>query len=161
MGDDRSKSLNINEFIKALRDFRLDINDENATRLFRYFDIDRTGTINNEELMNRVRGEMNHFRKQLILQAFNKLDRNRNGVVKNDDLRGIYNVSSHPDVMIGKITEDEALCEFLDTFEIHHSLYKDGKRDTQVTKDEFLEYYAYISASIDDDRYFELVIRNA
>jgi hypothetical protein len=35
------------------------------------------------------------------------------------------------------------------------------KKDNKVTPDEFEEYYADVSASIDRDDYFELMIRNA
>ncbi|CAG9332419.1 unnamed protein product [Blepharisma stoltei] len=161
MDDDKSKSLDRNEFVKALRDFRLDVTEENARKLFRYFDVDGTGTIDYEEFVHRLRGEMSNARKQMVLQAFNKLDKTGDGFITVEDLKGVYSSASHPDVRMGKKTEDEVLCEFLDTFEIHHSLYKGGKRDAKVTKDEFLEYYAHISASIDDDRYFELMLRNA
>lgn len=34
-------------------------------------------------------------------------------------------------------------------------------RDNKVTLDEFIDYYKDVSASIDEDDYFELMIRNA
>jgi hypothetical protein len=37
----------------------------------------------------------------------------------------------------------------------------EGASDGQVTLDEFIEYYNYVSASIDNDNYFELMMNNA
>lgn len=51
--------------------------------------------------------------------------------------------------------------EFLETFETHHSLRNNGAPDHVVTKEEFEEYYNNISASIDNDQYFELMMNNA
>ena len=51
--------------------------------------------------------------------------------------------------------------EFLETFETHHSLRNNGAPDHVVTREEFDEYYANISASIDNDQYFELMMNNA
>lgn len=35
------------------------------------------------------------------------------------------------------------------------------KKDNVVTVEEFIDYYGDVSSSIDDDDYFELMIRNA
>ena len=63
----------------------------------------------------------------------------------------MYSAKSHPDVRSGKKTEDEILGEFLETFEMHHSLNGAGTRDRSVTIEEFIEYYNNVSASIDND----------
>jgi len=66
---------------------------------------------------------MNPYRRKLVEQAFNKLDRDRSGEITIDDLRGVYNTSNHPDVRSGKKSENQVLAEFLKTFETmydHH-----------------------------------------
>jgi hypothetical protein len=104
---------------------------------------------------------MNQYRRNFVKRAFDKLDRNRNGIVEVDDLKGVYNGKNHPDVKLGKKTEEEVLAEFLDTFEMHYSLSHPNSRDKKITFDEFIEYYNNISMSIEDDRYFELMMTNA
>ena len=69
---------------------------------------------------------MNASRKALVKKAFQKLDKNGNGIIEVDDLKGVYNAKNHPDVKLGKKTEEEALSEFLDTFELHYSLSHPG-----------------------------------
>ena len=61
----------------------------------------------------------------------------------------------------GKKTEDEVLAEFLDTFELHHSMKNPNSRDSKVDFGEFVEYYNNVGASVDNDQYFELMITNA
>ena len=82
------------------------------------------------------------------------MDKTGDGQVTIEDLSGVYDVSLNPDVVAGKVTEEEALRKFLDAFD---SKDKDGI----VTQKEFKDYYRNIGASIDSDDYFELMIRNA
>ena len=87
--------------------------------------------------------------------AFDILDKNRTGEIDPSDLVGVYDTSKHPDVISKKKTSQEVLREFLDGFDVG------GVVDGMVTRTEFESYYANVSASIDDDTYFELMIRNA
>lgn len=114
-----------------------------------------------DEFLRGVIGEMNQNRRNLVKKAFDKLDKNRNGIVELDDIKGVYNAKNHPDVKLGKKTEDEVLSEFLDTFELHYSLSHPGSKDSKITFDEFIEYYNNVSMSIEDDRYFDLMMTNA
>lgn len=91
----------------------------------------------------------------MIAMAFKVLDKDGSGIVEPEDLLNSYDTSNHPDVIRGKKTPSEVLREFLDTFDVG------GVKDGFVTKEEFENYYSNISASIDDDDYFELMMRNA
>jgi hypothetical protein len=98
---------------------------------------------------------MNERRKKIVNIAFSILDTNGNGEIEPDELIGKYDASKHPDVMSGRRTEEDVLREFLETFDVG------GVKDGVVTRQEFMNYYNNIGASIDDDDYFELMIRNA
>jgi Ca2+-binding EF-hand superfamily protein len=60
---------------------------------------------------------MNERRKMIVTLAFKKFDSDSNGYINIEDLKGTYNAKNHPDVKLGKKTEEDILYEFLDTFE--------------------------------------------
>lgn len=60
---------------------------------------------------------MNKSRINLIVQAYNKLDKNSDGKITVADLKGVYNVSKHPKYLNGEWTEEQILRKFLNTFD--------------------------------------------
>jgi len=161
MDDNGSGALDINEFRKGIRDFQVDIDPKDVDNLFKAFDINNNGDIDYDEFIRVVVGPMNQFRVQLCIKAFNKIDKNMDGVLTLEDIKGTYDASRHPEVKTGKKTEDEVLREFLETFEMHHNVLNGSASDGKVTREEFLEYYTNISASVDADSYFDLMMTNA
>lgn len=137
MDDDDSKTLNSAEFNKALIDYKLGFSKAECLTLFNYFDVDTSGTITYDEFIRAIRGPMNMARKKIVAQAFKKLDKDGNGWIDLDDVRGVYNGKKHPDVLSGKKTEDQILQEFLETFETAHSMRNNTAPDYVVTKEEF------------------------
>ena len=103
---------------------------------------------------------MNEYRINLIKKVFSTLDRNNNGQIEIEDIKGMYNASRHPEVVAGKKTEQEILGEWLDNFETFNEYNETGIKNRRVTFDEFINYYNMISMSIEDDRYFEYMVNN-
>jgi hypothetical protein len=108
-----------------------------------------------------VRGELNEFRRGIIEKAFRKIDKDGSGEIDIDDIKDLYNATKHPDVVQGRKTEQQILVEFLETFETHHNIKNNTSRDAKITLEEFTEYYANISVSIDNDDYFALMMNNS
>ena len=55
MDDDRSGNLDMYEFKKAIKDFRVGISERDAERLFNIFDRDRSGSVDYDEFLRGVR----------------------------------------------------------------------------------------------------------
>eukprot|EP00210_Caulerpa_lentillifera_P001281 g1235.t1 len=152
MDDNGSGSLDYGEFKKALSE--MGFNEGEYQALFRFFDRDCNGTISYDEFITGLRGELNERRKELVFMAYKVLDKNGDGQVDMQDMVSRYDASNHPDVLSGKKKKFDVVREFLDVFD-------GGEKDGVVTPTEFAQYYMSISANIDLDDYFELMIRNA
>lgn len=160
--DDGNKKLNQAEFRKGVREYGLNasdgITDHDIDQLFTYFDRDNSGCINFDELLQGIRPPMNEARRRLIARAFDKLDATGDGVVTVADLihpENGYDVTQHPKYKSGELSQKEIMLKFLENFEAPTS--KDGL----VTREEFLNYYAGVSASIEKDVYFDLMMRQS
>jgi len=78
-----------------------------------HFDRDKNGTVSYDEFLRAIKGDINDERKKWIKLAYDKLDVNKDGLVKLGDIAQIYDASQHPDVIDGKKTPDEIYADFM------------------------------------------------
>jgi Ca2+-binding EF-hand superfamily protein len=154
LDDDGSRQVNINELSSGIADLGFHVEMKDLQILLAAVDKNNSGSLSFEEFVVAVRGDISPRREALINMAFDTLDRTGDGTVQADDICRCYDVRQHPEVQMGVMGEDQALNHFLSQFD-------SVERDGIVTRREFLEYYRSVSASIDGDDYFELMIRNA
>lgn len=64
MDDDKSRSLDMKEFLKGLNDYGILIEKEEAKDLFEKFDHDKSGTIDFDEFLLTLRVTINTFDQQ-------------------------------------------------------------------------------------------------
>lgn len=88
--------------------------------------MNRDGSVCYDEFLRMIKGDLKPNRLALVQKAFKKLDRDGSGQVDINDIKDVYNTSKHPDVISGKKTGDQVLVDFLETFEMHHSILHGG-----------------------------------
>eukprot|EP00762_Andalucia_godoyi_P003973 ANDGO_05640.mRNA.1 Crustacean calcium-binding protein 23 len=156
LDNNRNRQLDAEEISSGLSDYGVKVSKAEAATLISSFDRDGSGTLNLDEFLRAVRGDLNEARKKVALLAFAKFDKDGSGEISFNDISGVYNAKNHPKVRAGELTERQVLDGFLQTFE-----GTKGNKDGKISQDEWLDYYADISASIDTDDYFEEMVRSA
>lgn len=73
--DNRSGSLDKEEFVKCMQDFRIGMNKSQCLQVYSMFDRDGSGGVSYDEFLRMIRGEMNDFRKTIALKAFSIMDK--------------------------------------------------------------------------------------
>jgi len=154
MDNNGDKRMDRHEFMWGLKENGHTLSPSEFERIFKYFDKNNDGKITFDEFLRGVRGDLPESRKYLVSLAFKKLDKTGNGIVDIEDLLVNYDVTFHPKYKTGEMSKNDILNEFM-------AQWDTKQRDGKVTLEEFEEYYADVSASIDEDDYFELMMRNA
>ncbi len=80
----------------------------------------------------------------MVDKAFAKFDKDGSGVITAEDMKNVYTAKRHPKVLSGEKTEEDIFNEFLKNL-------GDVNNDGRIEKSEWNEYYAGISASVDND----------
>jgi len=153
MDDNGNGTLSPGEFLNGMMDMGINLTEDEITKAMLLFDRNQDGVISFDEFLRTLRGKMSTRRVDLVDLAIDQLNKAGAGNVSMADLMDCYDVSENPDVISGKMSPQEAIEEFA----------KQWDKDSSgvITRDEFLDYYKDVSASVDDDDYFELMIRNA
>eukprot|EP00731_Ephydatia_muelleri_P029701 Em0021g224a len=122
---------------QALRTFHIGLTHEDFEHLWEI--LKNTGICSSDGLyidgsVQALVGEMSEERKVLILKVFQKLDSHRTGIVSSDEMHKFFNPHSHPDVMEGKKSPEEAW------FALFNCLCP-STNDTTVCYRDFEHYY--------------------
>ncbi len=117
-------------------------------------DRDRMGLVDSKDLMHLLRGPLSPYRHALLQRVFASLDEAGEGSVSIARLQKSFQGADHPLVSLGGFTEAQALEHMLKSFEM-------GRRTaTRVSFEMFADYYGDLSAAVEDDAYFEAIVRS-
>ena len=163
--ENSDKRIQFSEFEKMFKRYRFNLSQTEINNLFNYFDKDGSGYIDYGEFIGGILGDLSKFRKDILKQVFDKIDKDETGTITVGQLREAYNPKEHPLVRQGKRSEDEILGDFIDSLEYHFSLLNEKNdeenvdvNDIKIDFDDFCDFYKTISVSIEDDKYFEIMV---
>jgi hypothetical protein len=84
--------------------------------------VDRSNSINIEEFILTLLGDLNNYRLNIIRQAFTALDVDKSGHLDLNEVKSIFNPTRHPDVVSGTRSVEDVRQEFFDMFTTHHNI---------------------------------------
>ena len=154
--DKLKETISYEDLCKSLLESNILLNMDLIRDFFSILDLCELNSISSNELLRLIRGNINENRKNLITEQFNKINTKNEKWIDTIYLKSIYNNKEHPEVILGRKNENEIFTEFNYTLDIFLSI---KKRENKMNYEDFIEYYIPISSSIDNDNYFENMIK--
>ena len=93
---DGNRQCDKQEFFTGLTEWGCDISSSEADTLMAWVDKDGSGTVNFDEFLVAIRGELNDTRREMVDKAYAKFDADDTGKINKDDLYPVYSVEFHP-----------------------------------------------------------------
>ena len=115
-----------------------------------------------DELLKSLIGTMPVARQLIVKKVFDSFEKENDGKILTSDIKTKFNYNRHPDALSGKNTGIEIYNNFLDFLETFRE-YNDNLRSGysfSMSYDEFADFYSMISLCVEDDVYFEKILKN-
>ena len=152
---DQNQNVSLENFVNICKNLGINLPENDIINFFNLLDFSGTGKISIEDIINNIVDPISEHRKLYIVNKFAKLDVEKQGEVKVSLLKEKYNPKGHPDVLSGKVTDEEIFKQFCYTLDIYCSLRNINEN---INYKQFIDYYNGISSSILDDKYFEDIL---
>mmetsp|Transcript_22658 Transcript_22658/g.36410 ORF Transcript_22658/g.36410 Transcript_22658/m.36410 type:complete len:343 (+) Transcript_22658:133-1161(+) len=152
-------SFDFDEWSMCLQRAGIFLKNHEMSRVFQSFDTDKSGSISYEEFLVGIsRGKLSGRRAKICLKAFAKFDKNDIGIVYLNDMKAVYDPTTHPKVLSGELKEEQAYKSFINSFN-GTLLQKVKKKPIRVSLEEFMAYMAELSSYIpaSDDKFVQMV----
>lgn len=153
MDHNGTRLLDYAEFEAGLKACGLTLTAAELEQLLQVADKDQTGGISVSDFLRSLRGPMSERRAQLIRLAYGALDKGRTNAVPVPAMVAAYDCLQHPDVMRRRRSPEQVKQEFV-------AAWGPPEGGAAVAAADFQEFYTDVSAAIDSDDYFELLMRN-
>jgi len=79
MDDKGDKNLDVDDFRWGLIDFGVNVSKDEALEFLAHFDRDKNGSVNFDEFLRTLKGDLSPARVEVITKAYQKLDINGDG----------------------------------------------------------------------------------
>ena len=152
---DQNQNVSLDNFVNICKNLGINIPQNDIINFFNLLDFSGTGKITIEDIINNILDPISEHRKLYVVNKFAKLDVEKQGEVKVSLLKEKYNPKGHPDVISGKVTDEEIFKQFCYTLDIYCNLRNINEN---INYKQFIDYYNGISNSILDDKYFEDIL---
>ena len=150
-------------FKNIIEAYNYNFTNEELNNLFGIFDQESTGFIKYNDLLMEIIGNMDILRFTLVKKLFDAFPKNENGNINIDIFKRCFVPNKHYEVLSGKKTVDEAYGEFLECLEIfieYNTVLNKEKSKTEMTMEQFFDFFGEISFGIQNDYDFNNYMSN-
>ena len=156
MDASNSGYLSKGQLLQALKTFHVSLSPEEFQAVWDLSaGMDAGGKVSYEQFRRLLLGGLPDRRRAVIRQVLVKLDANKTGDIQMWQMKKFFTSRRHPDVLGGKLTEEECYSEFFSAF-----ANDKFKTPDVISYAELEDYYEFISQTVPHDATFESILKN-
>ena len=153
--------ITLNDFINVLQMEHINFDKDEFNEIFNYFSLEPKNIyLDYDRFIRFFKKELNDKKLNIVEKVFLSLkyDNEDNENIPLHEIKKKYQSRRHPEVIMGKKTEDEKIKEFGESFDLNYDIYSLDINNSKIGKyvdfDMFANFYEYVSFIYPDDEDF-------